>query len=104
MEFLCLFVKAEIFNMKSLILMAAIFGFATICNAQQKVKEPSKTKVASPVSVKQNSANSKLPPPTVEVVKFTPPVIVKDKPTKALKAKRVQKAKFTPPVIVKDPQ
>lgn len=43
----------------------------------------------------QKPAKTKLPPPKVEMVKFTPPKSKKD-------TKKMQNAKFTPPVIRKD--
>ena len=43
----------------------------------------------------QKPAKTKLPPPKVEIVKYTPPKARKD-------TKKTQNAKFAPPVIRKD--
>ena len=63
--------------MKKIMVLSGILFSVGFCMAQQK---PAKTK---------------LPPPKVEMVKFTPPKVKKD-------TKKTQNPKFAPPVIRKD--
>ena len=77
MEIKLFSILQEIINMKTFIFTVFIMSFSATSHAQQKLTHTTK-------------------------VKFTPPIIVKDKLSKSEKQKRTEKVKFTPPVIVKD--
>ena len=100
MDFLTfgIFVKTDIMKLKLSLLLFCLMGIGVFSHAQNKPKAPKPTIVTEPeeipVIVKSHKKATKLkpppppplivrdgkpsPPPKVEVVKFTPPKIVKD--------------------------
>jgi len=77
--------------MKNLLFGLFALGLANFCNAQTTDKKE-EVKFTPPV-IKKNKPTAKL----TSTAKFTPPVIKKN-----TTAKKSEKVKFTPPVIVKD--
>ena len=90
--------------MKKLLFGLFALGLTNFCNAQTTDKKE-EVKFTPPV-IKKNKPKAK----STSTAKFTPPVIKKDEEVKftppVIKknkvAKKSEKVKFTPPVIVKD--
>jgi hypothetical protein len=85
-------------NMKTQLLTALIFSFSATGNAQEQNTDTSKLKFTPPVIVKDKRVNKDEKDKPV----FKPPVIVKDKPARIKEPKLEKPVKFSPPVIVKD--
>jgi len=83
--------------MKRFLFTTLVIGFSAICNAQQKQTDTPELKL-TPITDKDKTAKT----PSKEAMKFTPPVIVKDKTSKKKSKKENDEVKFVPPVIVKD--
>ena len=118
-------VKTIIMKLRFSLLLFCLLGIGVFSHAQDKKKASKPTIVNEPedipVSVKStkkahnlkppppppqfDKEGKPLPPPKVEVVKFTPPKIVKDKPNlPPPPPPKKEVVKFTPPKIVKDKQ
>ncbi len=86
-------------KLKLSLLLFCLLGIGVFSNAQDKKKNTAKPKVengadAIPVVVKSNKKAHKVPPPP------PPPVVARDR--KPLPPPKVEVVKFTPPKIVKD--
>lgn len=83
--------------MKVFIFTTIALGFAAIGHGQQKHADTTIVNFTPPVIVK----NEQMTMRRDEAVKFTPSVIVRDKPAGS-KRQKTKPVRFTPPVIVKD--